>query len=230
MFKTIDLTHTLSNESPGWDGNHLFNISITQDYNDFIAPNLLAGPPGRFRVQKIETIAGMGTHIDAPAHCIPGGKAIDELGLDTLITDCSVINVSEGIHEKFVVMPSHILHFEKEYGIIQPHSFVLFYTGWDKYWEVPEKYINGHRFPSVDISTAILLLERSIAGIGIDTLSCDTGEHGFPVHQAILGAGKYLVENIANAGLLPSIGIKIFILPMKIKDGAEAPVRVVGLI
>jgi kynurenine formamidase len=49
------------------------------------------------------------------------------------------------------------------------------------------------------------------------------------VHQAILGSGKYLVENIANARELPPIGAKILVLPLKIREGAEAPVRLVAL-
>ena len=110
------------------------------------------------------------------------------------------------------------------------HTFVIFYTGWEKFWDTPTQYINGHEFPSVHPDTAKLLLERDIAGIGIDTLSPDTGKDGFPVHRAVLGAGKYLVENIANAKELPESGAKSLVMPMKIKDGTEAPVRLVALV
>ena len=75
-----------------------------------------------------------------------------------------------------------------------------------------------------------MLLERGITGIGTDTLSVDTGLQEFPVHRAVLGAGKYLVENIANAKQLPATGAKILILPMKIKDGTEAPIRLIALV
>jgi len=75
-----------------------------------------------------------------------------------------------------------------------------------------------------------MLLERSIAGIGIDTLSCDRGDQGFPVHRVILGAGKYLVENIANAKELPPTGGRILVLPLKLKHGTEAPVRLVAFV
>jgi kynurenine formamidase len=84
------------------------------------------------------------------------------------------------------------------------------------------------KFPSVHENVAKLLLERGVTGIGIDTLSADTGADGFPVHRAILGAGKYLVENVANAKELPPTGAKIAVLPMKIKDGTEAPIRLIA--
>ena len=174
--------------------------------------------------------SGIGTHVDAPAHCIPGGKTIDKLEMKDLVADCVVIDVSIEANEDYVAMPEVVEKFEKEYGEIKPNSFVIFYTGWDKHWNNTEKYRNNHKFPSVHESTAELLLKRNIAGLGIDTLSADTGADGFKVHNAILGAGKYLVENIANGNVLPPIGAKIFVLPIKIKDGTEAPVRLIGLI
>jgi kynurenine formamidase len=95
-------------------------------------------------------------------------------------------------------------------------------------WDNKEKYRNNLQFPSIHEDTAKLLLERNIAGLGVDTLSADTGKNGFPVHRAILSAGKYLVENIANANTLPSVGAKICVLPIKIKEGTEAPVRLLA--
>ncbi len=222
-FKIVDLTHSLSSEIPTWDGSCGFELSIDTDYGD-------CTPPDTFRTQKIKCGAGIGTHMDAPAHVIPNGRTIDQLSLEELITECIVIDVSSAADENFLIMPDVIEKFEKEHGEIQSNSFVIFYTGWDKNWDNREKYINSNKFPSVDISTAGLLLKRNIAGLGIDTLSADTGANGFPVHRAILGADKYLVENIANAKELHPVGSKIFVLPIKIKDGTEAPIRLVALI
>lgn len=222
-FKVIDLTHTLSSDIPTWDGNCGFELSISTDYKDCI-------PPDIFCTQKINCNTGISTHMDAPAHVTPGGRTIDKLTLEELVTDCVVIDVSSDADENYVIMPEVIEKFEKEYGKIKENSFVIFYTGWDAHWDAKEKYINNHKFPSVHESTAIILLERNIAGIGTDTLSTDTGKEGFPVHRAILGANKYLVENIANAKNLPPVGAKILVLPIKIKDATEAPVRLIAII
>ncbi len=221
--KYIDLTHTLSSSIPSWDGDCGFKISVQTDYKD-------CTPPDLFHTQHIETRAGMGTHMDAPAHVIEGGKTIESLNLEDLVTDCVVIKVDHEANEEYIIMPSVVEQFEKDNGQIQSNTFVIFYTGWDKHWDTPEKYSNNHKFPSVHESTAKLLLQRNIAGLGIDTLSTDTGIQGFPVHRAILGAGKYLVENVANANLLPPIGAKSFVMPIKIKDGTEAPVRLIALV
>lgn len=222
-FKIVDLTHTLSPEIPTWDGSCGFELSIDTDYKDCTLPDL-------FRTQKIKCGAGIGTHMDAPAHVKEGGLTIDKLNLEDLITDCVVIDVSAEADSVYVIKPEVIEKFENKHGEIKSSSFVIFYTGWDKYWDNKEKYINDHKFPSVDKATALLLLERNIAGLGIDTLSADTGANGFPVHQVMLGADKYLVENIANAKDLPPTGAKSFVIPIKIKDGTEAPIRLIALV
>lgn len=168
--------------------------------------------------------------MDAPAHCFSDSKTIDKLDLENLVTDCVVIRVDDKANEKYLVMPDIVSKFEKQHGEIQPNTFVIFYTGWDTYWNTPKKYRNDLQFPSVHEDTAKFLLERDVAGIGIDTLSPDAGGKDYPVHQMILGAGKYLVENVANAKNVPPTGAKIMIMPMKIKDGTEAPIRLVAVI
>lgn len=221
--KIIDLTHTLCEDIPTWDGSCGFELATIKDNKDFTGPDL-------FRVQKITCGAGNGTHMDAPSHVVPGGFSIDQLELKTLFCDCVVIDVSAQADESYVIAPKIVEAFEQEHGRIRRQSFVIFHTGWNKHWENKEKYRNGLLFPSVHGMTAELLLERDITGIGIDTLSCDRGDQGFPVHRAVLGAGKYLVENIANAKAVPPTGAKILVLPLKIKNGSEAPVRLVALV
>ncbi len=219
--KVIDLTHALSKDIPSWDGNSGFELTTEVDYKD-------GGPLKSFRAQKIKCEAGIGTHMDAPAHVVESGRTIDQLTLHELVTDCVVIDVSREADESYVIMPSVIEKFEEEYGEIKKNTFVIFYTGWSKRWNERKKYHNDHKFPSVDVSTTELLLKRNIAGLGTDTLSADTGAKGFPVHRAILGADKYLVENIANAEQIPAIGAKSYLLPIKIKDATEAPVRLIA--
>lgn len=221
-FEVIDLTHTLSPDIPGWDGDCGFGISVSLDYKDCEEPDL-------FRKHDIQTPTGVGTHMDAPAHTTPDGRTIEKLTMRELVTDCVVIKIDKA-GEEYIAIPNLIEEFEKKYGEIQPNTFVIFNTGWSKHWGEKNKYHNGHKFPSVHEDTAKILLERNIAGLGIDTLSADTGARGFPVHRAILGAGKYLVENITNADLLPPTGAKIFVLPMNIKGATEAPIRLVALL
>ncbi len=222
-YKTIDLTHSLHEGIPTWDGGCGFQHEISLDYKQCLTDV-------KFRVQHVKMHGGIGTHMDAPAHCIPGSTPIDQLQLNDMIAPCFVIDVSEYAHEDYSLSVSDIEFFEKTYGIIEAGSFVVVRTGWEKFWNNPEKYRNNHIFPSISEQAAQFLLNRRIVGLGIDTLSPDRSEDGFPVHGLILGAGKYIIENVANSASLPPVGSFILALPIKIKDGTEAPVRLVALL
>ena len=52
---------------------------------------------------------------------------------------------------------------------------------------------------------------------------------GFKVHQALLGCQKMIIENVANLDLMPPMGAFVMVMPLKVKDGTEAPIRLVGL-
>lgn len=62
-------------------------------------------------------------------------------------------------------------------------------------------------------------------------MSIDTGNAPKPVaHIALLKEGIFLVENLANLDQLPPTGAHVWLIPMKIKDASEAPVRAFALL
>lgn len=222
-YKIIDLTHTLNSSVPSWEGGCGFSYEKRIDYDDCTTDV-------KFCVHHINMFAGIGTHMDAPLHCFPNTPSIAELDINTFAAPCVVIDVSDKMEARLVVEPEDILAHEEIHGKIEKNCFVIIRTGWDQFWLTPEKYRNNLLFPCIAWKTALLLLERGIVGLGVDTLSPDRPNQGFPVHEAILGAGKYIVENIANAAQLPSIGSFCIALPLKIEGGTEAPIRLIGLL
>ena len=222
-YRVIDLTHTLDENSPAWNGDCGFRHERKLDYDQC---------PGevKFRVQQIKMHGGIGTHIDAPAHVVPGGITVEGLALNDLVRPCVCIDVSQKANAAFKLSAQDILAFESAHTRIQPEDFVIIYTGWDTYWHEPKRYHNQYQFPSLSESAVQCLLERNIAGLGIDTLSPDCPDSGFPAHKYLLGAGKYIVENVANASELPPMGFTTLALPLKGQGLTEAPLRLVGLI
>ncbi len=222
-FKLIDLTHTLDSQAPTWSGDCGFHHHVIVDY------------PEACRVQSIEMNAGTGTHIDAPAHFIPGAMGASDIPLDELIAPVFMIDVSAKAHADYYISCKDILDFEKQYGKIMPGSLVIGYTGWDRFWHDAKKFRNPDEtgqmhFPGFSAESAELLLERNIVGLAVDSLSPDCLDLTFPVHYSILGAGKYIVENLANCQLLPPVGSFSLILPIKTRDGTEAISRAIGLV
>lgn len=221
-YHLVDLTHTLDEKIPSWSGSCGFHQEVKLDYN---STNEIS-----FRVQQLKMHAGIGTHIDAPAHCSLGKKTIEQLDLNNLIAPCVVIDVSTHADEHYTLPQNEIIAFEKKHGTIQPKSFVIIRTGWEKFWQEPKKYHNNFHFPSVSKEAADYLIQRKAVGLGIDTLSPDRPGTGYPAHAAFLGSEKYIIENIANAAALPPTGSFIMALPIKTHYGTEAPMRLVGLV
>lgn len=221
-YKIIDLTHALDSVTPTWDGSCGFEHCLTCDYD----PNAAY----QFKIHKITMKEGIGTHMDAPAHCNPSGLTVDLIKLEDLIVPCVVIDVSAAAHDTYSLSVQDVVCFEQAHGPIGQGSFVMVRTGWDQYWGNADKYRNNHKFPAISKEAAQELLQRGVAGIGIDTLSPDRGDEGFPVHKLFLEAGKYIIENVANLAAMPPTGALIEALPLKIKSGTEAPIRLIGLI
>lgn len=169
---------------------------------------------------------GIGTHIDAPAHCIPGGTTVESLQLNDLCAPLVVIDVSAKMNERYSVTVDDL----KSAGAVFQGAFVLIKTGWGKHCHNSKQYHNNHVFPSVSKGAAEFLVEHGIKGLGIDTLSPDRPEDGFPTHNAILGSGKYIVENVLIPDNLPLSGGYAMVLPPKLSGCTEAPIRLVALI
>ncbi|HLD95928.1 MAG TPA: cyclase family protein, partial [Alphaproteobacteria bacterium] len=71
-----------------------FNHNVYIDYADCQGED-------KFRVMKVGMHAGIGTHMDAPSHCIPGGRFIHDFDVNDLIMPCVVIDVSGKCHERY---------------------------------------------------------------------------------------------------------------------------------
>lgn len=222
-FTLIELTHPLSSAAPTWNGSCGFSLEIKKDYDRI------------FRVQQLKMHGGIGTHMDAPSHRFEGAASISNIPLETLITICCIIDVSQKSTEDYEISIQDILSYEASYGKIPRRSLVIGYTGWSRFWRDPDKYRNVDaegrmHFPAFSAQAAELLLERDISGIAIDTLSPDCQDDSFPVHRLVLGRGKYIIENVADCSKMPAKGGYVIALPINIEEGTEAPIRMIGLI
>lgn len=221
-YRIVDLTHQLSPSVPSYDGTCGFSLSLASDYD--------SNKKVSFRVQELNLHAGIGTHIDAPAHCINGGAFVDDIPIHRLISPCSVIDVSEIADEHFVLLPRHVTVWENGHKPISAGTCVIVRTGWDRYFHNSERYRNNLQFPTISEDAARILIDRGISGLGIDTLSPDLPTSGFPVHDLIFRSNKYIIENVAHADRLPSTGSYVFAVPLKFADATEAPIRLLGMI
>ena len=220
--QVVDLTHPLHEDMPFWPGTAPFVIERLADYDK------------GYRMHRFSLWENIGTHVDAPAHFVEGKRSVNELGLSDLVAPVVVINVRDKAAQDhdYQLSVEDVLSWEDRNGRIQPGSLAVMNTGWYKKFQDPQAYVNQDKvgvlhFPGFSVGAAQLLVERDVAGIGIDTLSLDPGNDlSFPVHKIMLGAGKYQVENMNNLDAVPVKGAVVVIGVLPVTDASQAQARI----
>jgi kynurenine formamidase len=87
-------------------------------------------------------------------------------------------------------------------------------------------------FPGLHPDTAKwIVANRRVKAIGLDTASIDYGQStNYESHQILYGRDIPAFENLASLERLPATGAFVVALPMKIKGGSGAPLRVIALL
>jgi kynurenine formamidase len=219
----VDLTHTLSEETLVYPGKTPFSR--------IICANCESG----YRLHDIALNTGIGTHMDAPNHfCFAGG--MDSVSLQNCFGAGYVVHLKDKVGDDidYGISVNDIEEWEAMHGVLPAGGLVLFHTGWDRYWGT-ERFCEPDaegvcHFPGISEEAAQFLVKRNVSLVGIDTMGIDVGiNREFIAHKVLLGAQIPLVENLASLGDLPAIGATVYMLPMKIKDAPEAPVRAMAI-
>lgn len=150
-----------------------------------------------------------GTHIDAPAHFIDGGRTIDTYTLDDLCGKALVIESPE-----YEITPEII-------GSVEEGIILLFKTPCSAFEDIQPAGKNAY----LSDDAAKYIISKKIRLIGIDCLSADNANNpSFPVHMSLLGAGIPILENIDLSKVSPGL-YNLYCFPLKITRAEAAPVR-----
>ena len=226
--EVIDLTHSLSSETPVYPGGVPLSIKKTADLEE-----------NGYYMNTLTLGEHTGTHLDAPAHFVAGGASVDEIAPERLIGPGVIIDVSEKCETDPDYQLSYldIKQWEAEHGRIPNGAILLIRTGWARRWADAKAYLNADgdgvlHFPGISTEAAEYLVKyRDVSGVGIDTLSVDYGRsRDFAVHKIFHAAGVYHIENVADLERVPTTGATIVAAPLKIAGGSGAPCRVLALI
>ena len=188
--RVVDLAQTLSPGTAVWPGVQPLAALTTNTYSD-------GGSYGRTLTLHEHT----GTHLDAPAHFHEGGATVEAIDAGDLVCDAVVIDIRKACaaDADYALSGADIATHEAEHGTLPRGSAVLVCTGWSAHRADAARYVGDMRFPGVSAEAGRLLVERGVAGIGIDTLSTDRGSDGeFPVHFITLPAGLWQLEGLVN--------------------------------
>jgi kynurenine formamidase len=225
----VDLSHTLSPDSP-------FIPVEGKTFPFRLAPIATVARDGVY-ANRWELTEHVGTHVDAPCHFIEGGRSIDQLSLETLIGPAAVISIEARAARDpdAVLTADEVRAWERDRGVTIPADAALFlHTGWEARWRQPGRFVNldaggTMHFPGFSAGALDLLLERGVAGIGIDTLSIDPGrDRTYPIHKRLFAADKWAIEVLASLDRIPPWGAFTVIAPVKVAGASGAPARVLA--
>lgn len=183
-----------------------------------------------------------GTHLDAPIHFARGRSTADQIPVRQLVAPAVVIDVSKkaAADPDYRLSVADVRAWEKAHGTVPGGAIVLLRTGWSARWPDRKRYFGDDapgdasnlHFPSFGPEAAALLVrDRRVGALGVDTASIDPGaSKDFPVHRLAAEANVPGLENLTGLGALPESGAWVIALPMKIAGGSGGPVRAIALV
>lgn len=199
----IDLTHTFNNDMPVFPGDVQPELAeVSSVAKDGIA------------AFNLKTGMHIGTHMDAPAHMIMGGKLISEYPAQKFFGRGVLID-ARGRKSADVELLSGV--------DIQKGDIVLVCFDWSTEFGKDDYYLN---YPEITANFANKLGELGVSIVGMDTPSPDRAP--YPVHKILFKHDILIIENLTNlTSLIGCKNFEITALPAKFQAEA-APARVVA--
>ena len=189
----IDISLPIGPDTPVWPGD----------------PPVLIEPVARVEagdaadVSRLSLGTHTGTHVDPPAHFLPGTATVDDLPLDVLMGPAVVAQCSPGPIDASTLGSA---------ALPEGAARVLLKTGADA--------------GALTADGARWLVARGVRLVGADTLSIEPADDHYPVHRVLLGAGVVIVEGLDLAAVAPG-SYEFVCLPLRIAGGDGAPARAV---
>ncbi|WP_247730147.1 cyclase family protein [Halovivax limisalsi] len=206
----VDLSMPLTEDLPVFPGYPSFEATKIRSHEEDGAVS-----------HALSLTTHLGTHVDAPAHFVPGGATVDDLPLETLTGAARVVDLRSHAGE---TITADVLAAEAG-SIDEPIALLL--TG-----DVDDSFEAADFFETaavLDESGAEWLLEQSVSAVGNDFLTESISVDERPVHHALLGAGVPIVEYLCNVDDIVTADVVEFsCLPLSLPSLEAAPARAVA--
>ena len=189
----IDISIPIGPDTPVWPGDPPVLIEPVARVADGDAAD----------VSRLALGTHTGTHVDPPAHFLPGTPTVDALPLDVLVGPVVVAGFPAGPIDGEALETG---------AVAEGTTRLLLKTGGDSGLLTPDG--------------AHWLVERGVRLVGADTLSIEPETEDYPVHRILLGAGVVIVEGLDLSTVDPG-AYQLVCLPLRIAGGDGAPARAV---
>ena len=216
--RLVDLSHRLTSGGTVFPGDPEIRL----------APAAQIDADG-FAVTSVTMGSHSGTHVDAPSDTVPGGRTMDGVDVARLIGRAHLLRVPDATPRQRIGMEL----LEGQLAALPDDArIVLLVTGWDRFWG-GAAYLDH---PFLDAAVGEHLRDRGVDVLGVDTLNPDEtapdGSAPLPVHEALLGADRLIIENLRGLADLPAsvTSLELTALPLPLGGADGAPVRAIATI
>jgi arylformamidase len=189
----IDISRPVGADTPVWPGDPPVTLEPVA--------RIEAGDPAA--VSRLTLGTHTGTHVDPPAHFLPGGATVDQLDLDVLVGPALVVDLTATA------------------GPVEPHRLAALADGHSRLL-----LRTGAAEGVVTTGVARRLVEDGVRLVGVDTLSIEPATHDYEVHHLLLSAGVVIVEGL-DLSAAPPGEYQLVCLPLRVTGGDGAPARAV---
>ena len=200
------------------------SISLSQEYVPGM--HVYPGEKHLYQIQQEETESfitshislgiHVGTHMDMPMHVKTNRRDVASPSADEFCGKAQVKQVK-------IDKDKNIIPF-KLFDIKSDIDFLLFHTGWSKYWG---ESLYFEKWPAFSPDWIPWLAEQKLKGIGVDTPSLD-GLKSFPFHDILL-AKMFFYENLTNVEKVPEI-CTFYGLPLRLRGAEAGPVHAFAVV
>lgn len=220
----VDLTHAFTTDFPVFPGGPQAERETLVTVED-----------NGYYIQRWSFAEHTGTHMVFPGHFIADGLRTDTYPVEMLMGPAVIIDISARAADDAdtMVTVDDLKSWEMENGEIPEGAFVMMYSGWEHLIGT-QAFLgddSGLHFPGFSGEASQWLVdERSIHGIGVDTLSIDHGPSAtFDTHYIILGAGLLGIENVANLSAIMDTKATVICGIPRYEEGSGGPARILAL-
>lgn len=187
------------------------------------------------RVCHVSFADHVGTHVDAPSHCIRDGPALEDMDITRLVGEAVCIDLARGDVD-YGYTPEDL---EAAQPAIQEGDIVLVHSGF-------RDRAAGERIHQTFLTAAgaLWLVEQGVRAIGCEPGGLEhcwdgihverwddkeTAEHeAWPAHRVLLGHDVYIIEGLTNLEKIKGQRVRFAALPLLVPGLSGSPVRAVA--
>lgn len=139
-----------------------------------------------------------GTHVDAPAHFIPGGKWIDDYPIEKYMgtgvaLDLRGLDPAQPIDREVL---------EPFGDVVEDGDVVMCHTGWSNRRGLTQEYL--FEFPYLTADAGMFFRDHGVSAVGVDTLSVGGFDETLPNQGPVAGTPSEVSHvKLLEADILP---------------------------